>query len=76
MWGGGAEGGGGSGAEIVEGGVEGVYYFLEGFLPAEVGGAEEVGEVVVWMAGIEGGDKVGEGAAAGDLAERTEGAGP
>lgn len=56
MWGGGAEGGGGSGAEIVEGGVEGVYYFLEGFLRAEVGGAEEVGEVVVWMAGVEGGN--------------------
>ena len=41
-----------SGAQIVERSVECVHHLLEALLAAEVGGSEEVGEVVVWMAGI------------------------
>ena len=39
-------------AQIVERSVERVHHLLETLLAAEVGGSEEVGEVVVWMAGI------------------------
>ena len=45
-------------AQVVECRVDVVHYGLEGAFAPEVGGAEDVGEVVVWVGGVECCDEV------------------
>ena len=59
-------------AQIVKCGIEGVHYLPNIFLAPKIGGAEEVGEVIVWMAGVECCDKIGKSSATGDLTEGPE----
>lgn len=61
-------------ADVLEDRVEVGHDLAKVAFALEVAGAEDVGEVVVWVARVEGSDHVGKGASAGEFRQGSKGA--
>lgn len=62
-----------SGSKIIKSCVQNVQHLLKTLLTTKVSRAQQMREIIVWVAGVEGSDKVGEGPTILALAKGAEG---